>query len=91
MQQRYFGKMSCSAKMFRFHVTQKAAILFFFFLVAILGGLTKCACLCVCVCVCPFTMKVSSVWNSWNVRKQINNVVLKALLPLPSPFFVTLE
>ena len=45
-----------------------------------------CVCVCVYVCVhahahlCPFTMKASSVTNSWNVREQINNVVLKAFL-----------
>ena len=45
-----------------------------------------CVCVCVCVsvwvCVClrPFTANASSVWNSWNFRKQINDVVLKTFL-----------
>ena len=34
---------------------------------------------CVCVCLCPSTVKVSSVWISWDTREQINNVVLKTL------------
>ena len=37
-------------------------------------------CVCVCVCLRPFTVKTSSVWISWNVREQINNVVLKMFL-----------
>ena len=37
-------------------------------------------CVCVCVCLRPFTVKVSSVWISWNAREQINDVMLK-------PFF----
>ena len=28
----------------------------------------------------PLTMKTSSVWNSWNIRKQIKDVVLKSFL-----------
>ena len=38
-----------------------------------------CVCVFVCVCVClrPFTVKASSVWNSWNVKEQINDVVFK--------------
>ena len=41
-----------------------------------------CACVCVCVCVCllPFTVKALSVWISWNVREQINDVLLKKFL-----------
>ena len=35
---------------------------------------------CVCVCLRPFTVKASSVWNSWNAREQINDVVLKTFL-----------
>ena len=36
--------------------------------------------LCICMCLSPFTEKASSVWNSWNTRKQINDVVLKTFL-----------
>ena len=44
--------------------------------------------LCVCVCVCvrararlrPFTVKASSVWNSWITREQINNVTVKMFI-----------
>ena len=33
------------------------------------------------VCVSrAFTVKTSSLWNSWNVREQINDVVLKTFL-----------
>ena len=36
---------------------------------------------CVCVCVSrTFTVKTSSIWSSWNVREQINDVVLKTFL-----------
>ena len=45
-------------------------------------------CVCVCVCVCmrararlrPFTVKASSVWNSWITREQINNVTVKMFI-----------
>ena len=37
-------------------------------------------CVCVCVCLRPFTVKALSVWNSWNAREQINDVVLKTFL-----------
>ena len=43
-----------------------------------------CVCVCVCVCVHPFILKASSVWISWSTRKQINDVVLKALLSSPN-------
>ena len=36
---------------------------------------------CVCVCLRPFTVKASSLWISWNTREQINNVMLKTLIP----------
>ena len=42
--------------------------------------------LCVCVCVRararlrPFTVKASSVWNSWITREQINNVTVKMFI-----------
>ena len=43
-----------------------------------------CACICVCasVCVClrPFAVKASSAWISWNIREQINDVMLKTLI-----------
>lgn len=32
---------------------------------------------CVCMCLLPFTMKGLSVWNSCNVKQQINDVMLK--------------
>ena len=46
---------------------------------------STCVCICVCVCLHPFHcvcvfMKASSVWNSWNVREQINDVVQKTFL-----------
>ena len=52
------------------------------------GHVGVCVCVCVCVyiyiyiCVCErlFTAKTSSVWISWTVRKQINDVMLKAFL-----------
>ena len=34
------------------------------------------------------TLKASSLWNSCNVRQQINDVVLKTLLSLPGPFIL---
>ena len=35
----------------------------------------------ICVCVSrPFIVKTSSVWNSWNVREQIKDYVLKSFL-----------
>ena len=39
------------------------------------------ACVCVCVCVCarPSTLKASSVWIRWDIREQINDVMLKTL------------
>ena len=43
-------------------------------------GHNVCVRVCVCVCLRPFTLKVSSVWISWNAREQINDVMLK-------PFF----
>ena len=49
-----------------------------------------CVCMCMCVCVCvsrTFTVKTSSVWNSWNVREQINHVALKTFL---SSAFITI-
>ena len=54
--------------------------------------LCVCVCVCVCarVCVCvgarararlrPFTVKASSVWNSWITREQINNVTVKMFI-----------
>ena len=41
-----------------------------------------CVCVCVCVSVCflQFTVKASSAWNSWNVREQINDVILNSKL-----------
>ena len=52
-----------------------------------------CVCVSVCVCVClhASTEKDLSVWNSCNVREQINDVVLKTLLSLSSPCIATLE
>ena len=56
------------------------------------GNVYICVCMCVCVCVCvpvcvcvsvcflQFTVKASSAWNSWNVRKQINDVILNSKL-----------
>ena len=45
-----------------------------------------CVCVCVCmheyVCLRPCNVTASSVWNSWNVRGQINDVLLKTLLSL---------
>ena len=42
------------------------------------------------VCVCVFhvhvTVKTSSVWNSWNVREQVNDVVLKTFLSSAKSF-----
>ena len=38
-----------------------------------------CVCLCVCVCLHPSIVKASSVWISWDTRKQINDVVSKTL------------
>ena len=42
-----------------------------------------CVCVCVCVraCVCtrPSTVKASSVWIRWDIREQINGVMLKTL------------
>ena len=39
------------------------------------------ACVRVCVCVCarPSTLKASSVWIRWDIREQINDVMLKTL------------
>ena len=34
----------------------------------------------VCVCLRPSTVKASSVWNSWNASKQINDVMLKTCI-----------
>ena len=39
-----------------------------------------CVCVCVHVCVSAFTVKVSSVWISWDTREQINDVILKKLI-----------
>ena len=41
-----------------------------------------CVCVCVCVCVClrPFIVKVSSVQISWNLKEQLNGVMLKTFL-----------
>ena len=45
-----------------------------------------CQCVCVCVCMCEFVFvctfafipcEASSVWNNWNVRKQIIDLLLK--------------
>ena len=33
-------------------------------------------CVRVCLCLRPLTVKALSVWSSWNVREQINDVVL---------------
>ena len=35
---------------------------------------------CVCACLRPFTKKTQSVWNSWNVREQINGFALTTFL-----------
>ena len=40
---------------------------------------------CVCVYLRTFTMKLSSVWNSWNFREQVKNVMMKTLLSFSSP------
>ena len=37
-------------------------------------------CKYVCVCLHPFTVKASYIWNSWNVRAEVNKVALKAFL-----------
>ena len=53
---------------------------------------------CACVCVCggggggggrglhPFTLKASSVWNSWN-----GSLFVEDALSLPNPFIINLE
>ena len=40
--------------------------------------------------ICSTAMKASSVWKSWNVREQINDVVLKTI-SLPTPLIATIE
>ena len=37
-------------------------------------------CVCVCMYLRPFTVKASSVCISWDIREQINDVMLKALI-----------
>ena len=45
-------------------------------------------CLILCVCVSrPFTVKTSYFWNSWNVREQIKDVVLKSFLFSAKSFY----
>ena len=51
---------------------------------SVVEGRTR-SCVYVCVYLRPFTVKVSSVWISWNAREQINDVLLKMLLSSPKP------
>ena len=39
-----------------------------------------CVCVCVCVCVRPSMVKASSVWIRWDIREQINDIMLKTLI-----------